>query len=232
MDTSKKYQGKFFSILGDSISTFEGLSTPKYAEYYDVEKKILSEVTTYQDTWWGQVIQALGGKLLVNDSISGSTVTYHVNYTYDSYGCSEGRANALALSGISPDVIMIYIGTNDWGRGVAVTGISKDEKNLRVFSNAYQKMIDNLKERYKDAEIWCFTLSKSIWSKNEHFVFRENYSGYRIEDYCKAIEKIAEKNGCVLIDLLSGEPYDTIDGYHPNKAGMKTIAKNVLKNII
>ena len=65
-----KYKNKYISILGDSISTFEGCSEPKDAAFYNIERKIISHIATLSDTWWGQVIEKLGAKLLVNNSIS------------------------------------------------------------------------------------------------------------------------------------------------------------------
>lgn len=47
------YKNKYFSILGDSISTFEHYSEPDYAAYYDVSHKLEADVLTMYDTWWG-----------------------------------------------------------------------------------------------------------------------------------------------------------------------------------
>ncbi len=71
------YKNKLFSILGDSISTFEGYSEPYEATYYDAVRKCQGDITKVEHTWWGQVIEHLGGELLVNNSISGSMVCAH-----------------------------------------------------------------------------------------------------------------------------------------------------------
>ena len=65
------YKNKLFSVLGDSISTLEGYSVPESAVYYDTAHKLTLGVLTPKDTWWGQVIDHLGGKLLINNSFSG-----------------------------------------------------------------------------------------------------------------------------------------------------------------
>ena len=85
MDISK-YKDKNFSILGDSISTFEGVSIPKNASYYDLGRKLSSGVTTVINTWWGCVLERLDAKLLVNNSISGSTVTNTILLKYSRTG--------------------------------------------------------------------------------------------------------------------------------------------------
>ncbi len=64
----KKYKNKNISILGDSISTFEGISIPKEASYYDMGRKLISGVTSVSATWWGQVIEGLEQSFLCHTS--------------------------------------------------------------------------------------------------------------------------------------------------------------------
>jgi hypothetical protein len=94
MDT-EKYKDKRFSVLGDSISTLQGYSEPKNAEFYDALRMRKAGLHGVEDTWWGQVIARLGGKLLVNNSISGSTVCRRPTHTIPSYACSDERTSAL-----------------------------------------------------------------------------------------------------------------------------------------
>ena len=63
-----------FSILGDSISTFDGCNPDGFAVYYQGERCEQTSVTSSADTWWSQVIERLGGRLLANSSFSGSLV--------------------------------------------------------------------------------------------------------------------------------------------------------------
>lgn len=224
----KKYKDKKISILGDSISTFDGVSVPDGASFYDTNNKLASNVIAVCDTWWGQVINKLQAELLINNSISGSTVTFHPSYEIQSYGCSDERTSSLCKDGITPDVIIIYLGTNDWGSGVKIF----DENNpndLTVFFNAYTRMLKKIKQNYPDAEIWCVTLGKSICSKKSNFEFPCYIKGRHIEEYCKAIKRCAKENNCFVVDLFDNETvYDTIDGFHPDSCGMKSIANAVL----
>lgn len=63
-----------FSILGDSISTFDGCNPDGFTVYYQGERCEQTGVTSSADTWWSQVIERLGGRLLANSSFSGSLV--------------------------------------------------------------------------------------------------------------------------------------------------------------
>lgn len=228
----KNYKGKYFSVLGDSISTLAGYSVPEGAEYYDFSRKLSSGVLTPSDTWWGQVIEFLGGELLANNSISGSTVTWHPMYAIPSYSCSKKRTSSLDKDGVSPDVIMIYMGTNDWGAG---THIHYDERydcdpdTPALFSVAYRRMLEKLRNNYPEAEIWCLTLPISKCSSKEGFEFPYSYGGRHINEYCEVIRSCSEEMGCRVFDLYSNEePYDTVDGFHPNASGMKTIANALI----
>lgn len=232
MPTTTRYQDKRFSILGDSISTFEGYSQPEWAAYYDVAHKLEADVIVPLDTWWGQVIDRLGGTLLVNNAFSGSSVAKHPQYEIPSYGCSDERTRALDCDGISPDVIMVFMGCNDFGREMPPLPSPGREQDPGVFSVAYERMLTSLQKNYPDAELWCFTLPVSTWSQEPDFVFHRVRGGHHIEEYCRVIRACAEQVGARVIELYSEAPlYDTIDGLHPNRDGMKAVADRVLEQL-
>ena len=66
---------KYVSILGDSISTFEGCNTKGYSIYYDEYHKEINGIKGVEDMWWHKVITHLGAQLCTNNSYSGSLVT-------------------------------------------------------------------------------------------------------------------------------------------------------------
>lgn len=226
------YKNKYFSILGDSVSTFEGYSEPRDAVFYDASKKLESEILTCADTWWGRVIRELGGTLLVNNSFSGSTVSFNPLYEIPSYACSGERTNSLDKDGVLPDVIMVYIGANDRGYGVRIDGGSGDGEKYVAFAPAYCLMLEKLRKNYPKAEIWCMTLPKGRCEARSDFKYRVCIDGQHISEYCDAIKKCAEKHGCRVIDLYNIiDLYDAIDGFHPSLSSMRTIADAVLSEL-
>lgn len=229
-DIMLSYKNKKFSILGDSISTFEGYSEPYDACFYESLLKCQTDILRVSDTWWGQVIEHLGGELLVNNSFSGSLASKHPNCEIESYGCSNERTSSLSKNSVSPDVIMVFIGTNDWGHGVKLRPESGAEENDEsVFLVAYDTMLKKLKANYPNAEIWCITLPVSNYRKIYNKDFPYSFGGVHIEKYCNIIFECAEENGCKVIDLYnSGIKHDTIDGFHPNAKGMKAISKAII----
>jgi len=227
------YENKYFSVLGDSISTLYGYTEPKEAVFYDNTMKFIADVFTPSDTWWGMVIEALGGKILVNNSISGSMVIKAPDCEIESYGCSDERTSALSRGTVSPDVIMLFMGMNDFGYGVPLKpDYPEEEGSLAIFSEAYRIMLGKLKKNYENAEIWCFTLPVSFCSSHEQFVFPVRRCGKHIDEFCEIIRNLCAEYDCKLIDLYRvGTPHDTVDGFHPNLSGMRTVADAVISQI-
>lgn len=228
-----KYFGKQFSILGDSISTLDGYNPRGYKVFYTGVNSEKAHVTQMQDTWWDKVISFFGGELLVNNSWSGSRVTkLHESEQLFPSGCSDERTSSLHINEITPDVILIYLGTNDWGFGVntgnetRILGVDENE----YFDSAYDNMLKKLKRNYPQSEIWCFTLCETFISERLDFQFPHRHAGIHIEEYNNIIRHAAWNNKCKLIDLYNFHiPYDTIDGSHPTNHGMDTIATMVLR---
>lgn len=233
---NNKYYKKQFSIFGDSVSTLAGYNPKGCKVFYDSENCEKSGVKEMGDTWWGKVIDFFGGELLVNNSWSGSRVTRlpNSNTPFPS-GCSEERTSSLHINNVNPDVIIIYLGFNDWANGVHI--YSNETHVLEFFCEeyfieAYEIMISKLKENYPKAEIWCCTLNTTYMSSNPSFSFPGKYRGIHIEEYNNQIKQLAKTYGCKLIDLYSYQvPYDSIDGSHPNKYGMNTLATLIVKEI-
>ena len=221
-----------FSVLGDSLSTFEGVSEPFDASFYCNGMKYESGVIAVSDTWWGQVIERLGGELLVNNSISGSTVYKHPDYEIPSYGCSDERTSSLDRAGERPDVVMVFMGTNDWGYGIIPRDNGEEGKTAPIFSLAYEEMLGKLKKNYPEAEIWCITPFVGVCNRKEGFSFPYSFGGRHIREYRDVICECAEKFGCVLIDLYScPDAIDTVEGFHANKDGMRVIADFVINSV-
>lgn len=227
-----KYKGKQFSILGDSISTLEGFNPHGYKVFYKDEICDKSGVKEMKNTWWGKIINFFGGELLVNNSWSGSRVTkLPDSSSLFPSGCSDERTSRLHINNVKPDIVIIYLGTNDWCFG-AVMEKNKHKKkgNLEYFDTAYYKMLKNVKTNYPNAEIWCCTLNSTFMSNNPSFVFPEIYNGNNINDYNKIIHDIVIEQKCKLIDLYSVKiPYDSIDATHPNINGMNILAQNIIR---
>lgn len=228
-------KNKRFSILGDSLSTLAGYNPKGYKVFYDRYNFEKSGVKEMKDTWWGKVINFYRGELLVNNSWSGSRVTKLPNRDrlFPS-GCADERTSGLHINSIKPDVIIVYLGTNDWAYGVKRDDETRcfDDDEMEYFESAYFEMLRKLKANYPNAVIWCCTISTTYMSANPRFIFPEIYKGSYIEYYNQAIRNIVAACNCKLIDLYKYHlPYDSIDGTHPNANGMNTLAALMIRSI-
>lgn len=210
-----KKQKKIISILGDSVSTFAGY-TPAEALFYDEWRQGETGVTNPDDTWWMQVIQGMGGNLGVNNSYAGSTVSGG----FRTSGTSEQRLETLGAEG-EPDMILIAMGANDWGFGV----------HPQEFEYEYRRMLQRISRLYPHSQLWCATLLKGKAVQEEEMFF--NAEGVLSQNiYSDIIRKTAAEAGLHVADLAAySMEYETVDGVHPNKEGMKMISCLWLKEL-
>lgn len=205
------------SVFGDSISTFAGFIPAQNKVYYEGDACERNEVERVEDTWWMQVIDALGGRLLANASFSGSLVA---GESFPA-GCSQERACQICgAEGERPGCVLVYMGINDYGEGTP----------LPVFQQAYTDMLANLSEQAPEAELLCLTLLPGRTAERDADFFREKYKGADLSAYNDAIRCIVREHGAHLVDVAAiGEPFETLDGTHPTKRGMDQLAATVLK---
>lgn len=204
------YTGKKFSIMGDSISTYKGVTVTDPNTFYGSVMIRKGGFAGVEDTWWMRLIHALGGELEADNAYSGSCIT-------DGYGlgrgaCTKARATALGM----PDVICIFMGANDIGFGVPAA----------EFEEAYDLLLARLKEAYPHAEIWCATMINGIKVlENEPFFMGED-PATPIEPFSSIVRGCAERAGVNVADLAKyGVRYDAIDGCHPTAKGMAQLAE-------
>ena len=203
------YTGKKFSVLGDSISTFKGITTDDPNTFYG---RVMCEKGGFRDvndTWWMRVINGLGGVFERDNAFAGSCVA-------DGYGlgrgmCSDERTGALG----DPDVILIFGGANDTGFGVSEA----------AFREAYALMLSRLREKYPRAAVFCGTLINGRKVLDDEPYFMGEEPGKPLEPFSSVIRDCAARAGARVVDMAaSGLVYDTIDGCHPTAGGMEQLA--------
>lgn len=207
--------GKKLSILGDSISTYKGVSddasansTLIYNPYYYRDPLPLDK------TYWRLVMEQFGLTLCVNNSWSGGNLSGS-----DNPDSGVNRANNLARDdGTVPDVVIVFMGINDLGRRV----------NLDTFSADYEKTLMTIKHKHPNALVCCVNLpDRDIVMKKQTELFNAAID---------AAVKTAGDNFFVA-DLfhsrLNNDCYymNTLDGLHPDEDGMRMIAEVVIDAI-
>ena len=212
---------KQISIIGDSISTYYGFVPDGYKVYYNEEIALENQLTSVDDTWWRIVCKHLGAEICVNNSYSGSRVSGN------GFECasSDDRTSSLHTEGTTPDLILLYIGANDFGRGIGIKENPFFYKEA-IFYDAYKNMLQKIMRNYPNSQIICATLMKSSVKDNPQWEYPRSKTGISLEEYNEAIREIANNVGVLVADLEAlSTPYETLDTLHPTREGHKTIAK-------
>ena len=201
----------YVSVLGDSISTFKGYQPAKYPTFYDAEQPWGHDLSSVCDMWWAQVNRYLRAYICVNNAYSGSTVSG----AYPSASSPE-RTGALHLPEQQPDIILIYMGFNDFARGIPPA----------EFEQAYGRMLTQLRQNYPRAWVFCGTLMRTFIRGAEQWVFPEKFGGTPLSAYNDAIRAQCAECSCELAELSGTGLYlETLDGTHPATEGHRTLAQ-------
>lgn len=233
----KQYNGKTLSILGDSIST--------YLDYIPSENRSRypeGDVDSVGKTYWKKIIDTLGMKLGINESWAGSMVSWDGTTESNDIGKNKYIASTTRISHLSnngtPDIILIFAGTNDIGHDVEIGEVSdinyeQNITNLPVstFSEAYMTMIMRVQYHYPDSKILVLTPGFAKYTSYT------SYTPDRLNQYINKIIEVCEIMGVDIIDTrkIGFNMYNiddlTIDGLHPNAKGMELLSDSILKKM-
>lgn len=213
-------KGKKISIIGDSISTFQGEVPQGNAIWYPK-----ADVTSKELTWWGKLIEENEMILEVNNSWSGSELGNSKGG--NSPFTTEARWNNLG----NPDIILVFGGINDFANNRTLGEFNTDtqDRDLSMFKQSYQYLVEKLQTNYKNSQL--FLVVPIPPAKFE--VFKKNTQNWKYQDLIKAVKDLAEMYCVKTIDLSksginfkNGDLY-LHDGIHPNKKGMELMSNFV-----
>ena len=206
------FKGKKLSILGDSMSTYRGVSNDANANltirynpffYYDP--------FPLEKTYWMRLINELGMTLCVNNSWASGNLS-----GIDNPDSGVNRVHNLSNNaGEKPDYIIVFMGVNDLGRNV----------KSDVFALDYAKTLMIIKEKYPEAKVFCINLP----DRYEDFKKRTELFNKAISD-----ATLAAGENFFVVDLFNSELNNdfyynnTVDGIHPDEDGARIISKIVI----
>lgn len=232
-------KGRTLSVVGDSISTFGGyIPTGNTAYYTDNGSANVNMM------WWKRAMNRCGLSLCVNNSNSGSRVTNTA---------TDGRPYGIEMvknlsNGTAPDVIVIYMGVNDYNTNVALgtyngKGAIPTAKN--TFREGYAQMLYNALKTYPQAKVYACTLPALERTTGDITSPDKNSSGVYLTEYNEAIRELAKAFCVEVIDLEScginhyngsAYMYDYEAGtgafLHPNAEGHRMLSHKVIKALL
>lgn len=224
-DPSFNLKGKSISFLGDSITTYDGWSnnTAHNSTLGNNDTFYNSTQMNVNSTWWKQVLNELQLSLCVNNSCDASRVTETNTYPAGTLRSGELHRD----NGTQPDIIIVYLGTNDLGNNCELGSLS--EYTMDNFIPAYDLMLSNIVSIYPNADVFvCTLLPEGRNTEDELLAYNE------------AIKELAADAGVNVIDLYADSgiiranylQYVIDQGtlrVHPNEEGMDRISTTVVK---
>lgn len=227
------YENKVVSILGDSISTFDGYIPVddgvnlEHATFYPNE-----EISKVEDTWWYKVIETLDAKLGVNDSWSGSTVYNNLDYNTEYVGKDASMASLTRIKNLGsnsiPDIILFFGGVNDIATKVPMGEFDEDNAPTTVdltsykwesFFDSYVCAILRIKHFYPNSQLVCIEPLRN----------KACYSDAQLIKYTDVLKRICSFYNVGYVSLFDQMPTSKLhDITHPSKEGMEIIASCVV----
>ena len=202
-------RNKKVSILGDSISTYQGVSNDRDANSTTyINSYYYREPFPLEKTYWMQLINSFGMTLCVNNSWSGGNLSGREDST-----SGVNRANQLSRDDLTePDFIIVFMGTNDLGRRVSE----------EVFAADYNETLATIKAKHPNAAVCCVNIPD-----------RDIFLKERAEMFNRIIEEAVRSAGenFFIADLFRSKLHNdyyynnTLDGLHPDEDGMRIIAE-------
>lgn len=196
------------SIIGDSISTFEGYNPEGFLTKYP-----FGNVKKVEQTWWKQLIDNNSWELVDNNSYSGS----RVSNTSIIQAPNSNFADDSRLYNYESDIIIIFGGTNDFGAIL-------NQPSLQEFTEKYNYMVSTLIKKNPNTILYlCTPLVR-------HDIKKAQKHQFKLIEVSKTIKRICKANNeCKLIDLYKHKikisDFFFVDGLHPNAKGMKILSK-------
>lgn len=187
--------GTYFSVLGDSLSTYYCYIPEGNRNYYEPSD------LSVQSMWWQVMARQTGMIPLVINASGGSGVT-ELSKSGGTAGNSE-RCEQLSLGGRDPEEIFVLLGGNDVVQGV----------DVQTLQQSYLEMVDRIRAAYPQANLHLCTYFP-IPALGEE----------KVDALNDVIRSVAQTTGVDLIDTAQCgiTEKDFLDTLHINADGQET----------
>lgn len=233
----KSLNGKIISIMGDSISTFEGQPHSERNRYPGNAEG--SGVDTVNDTWWMQLINDLGATLGICEARGSSTVTNIYEEGEVPSGQSGRKGPSIAMASWNrindldengtPDIILLYGGTNDYN------AVYRDHLyEMGTFDPAGVPSLEEYDPKTDTAIKWdnvvdgfvAAVLRIKATYPDAELIGILPINGNK-NDFNTTIKAIYDHYGVTTVSLESVSSVGLWDNLHPNAYGMDLITAEV-----
>lgn len=177
----------------------------------------------------------------VAESVNGMSV-YNYGKSGDTWG---GRSNIPNLITQVPDIITVFLGTNDFGIGARAFGTFKDGAGVSTVCGSIELLLTNLVNKFPTKRLGIL-LPLPRYNSYGIDGGTPNSFGYTLRQVSEMIVKYANQFGIPYLDLFNesglavynndaniyyftAPTLETPDGVHPNDLGHQLIARKVRK---
>lgn len=210
-----------FSILGDSISTFQGTIPQGFDCFFPREGY---SVARKEQMWWSLFMEKTGHVLFLNDSYSGSRITKTgIEHEHSSAFIDRRRLSILPPS----EMLFVFGGTNDFGQRCC-------QASLKRFRTAYRILVSSLARRNDIEGIWFFT----PLIRTDYGLQQKNTRGWTQLDLAQTIRDEVKRNDSGKVHLVDLAAYQIRKGdgvleddLHPTVKGMEIVCSLVVQAI-
>lgn len=246
------------SIIGDSISTYEGymFSTddlqmtkwyPDLTNYGKYENMVMNE----QETWWWKIIYGKmeNARLEVDNAFGGSTVTYTETKIEGMAKDPNDRTmeNSIQMRYLNygvgnPDILIYYGGRNDFGQFGGNTDVLLGDYSTSALQSAYDAASGELFNNYAAGTVAVLRDFHENVPEGKILIVVHDMMDDGYDAASKAIAKFLNKKGYDIRCISLHEP-GTVNktnevlgitkegGTHPNSVGCTNIANYIYEQL-
>lgn len=203
---SLTFKDRRLSVIGDSISTFTGYTSPGApAAYYPNKASGISNVS---QMYWAALAERNNMIIDTIDAYGGSTVgtKWQADLVRTPF-IDRSRISGLG----TPDIIIVEGGINDFGGNpLGEYPVDGNYANLYEFRVAYGFLLSQLKQTYPAAKIVCLSLLSPKTYNNMQFPEKQtkvtqalatDITPHYLAEFNESIQELTRRYQCVFCDV-------------------------------
>ena len=231
INSGKMLKNYKYSVLGDSRSTFRGISPwSDHCHYPD------NYLKNSNDMWWAIMEKNTGLQRLKIDAFSGSRIstggaTPHYADGYEF--CTDLRINELVDGEIKPDYVFVYGGVNDWYNNIAIGNTSYNSDDTDNVANALAITLKKIQTKIPNAKIYVILENYTDNVYKGQYNFPVNSSKIPLGDLIEAQKNVCTRMCIPYIDTSEiNINYSNITDFLPDYVHGNIVFNKFLGDIV
>lgn len=231
INSGKMLKNYKYSVLGDSRSTFRGISPwSDHCHYPD------NYLTNSNDMWWSIMEKNTGLQRLKIDAFSGSRISTGGSTPHYADGyefCTDLRINELVDGNTTPDFVFVYGGVNDWYNNIAIGNTSYNSDDTDNVANALAITLKKIQTKIPNAKIYVILENYTDMVYQGQYNFPVNSSKIPLGDLIQAQKDVCDKMRIPYIDTsVLNIGYNNVTSYLPDYVHGNILFNKLLGDVV